>query len=276
MRINQHTQIENFFQQLFRKDFGWRSISHRFSVLHQHYFVRELGGKINVVRYHYGSTVGHVAARSDQTQHRGLMREIEIRSWLIQQKDFRFSGQGAREHCALTLAPGESAEVELTVAAADLGFWDVTRDRHCVESARHSVMAGRSSTDLRLATTLDVRGESIPSRTLALAATSFDEYCGITLSDETTVSLEPQAWLAFHDVQLNSETAVDVTAANRGTGSATIELRLDDPLHGELLGTVRPTDQLMPITGQLVPVTGAHTLYAVFSAADVVLESLTV
>jgi beta-glucosidase len=176
----------------------------------------------------------------------------------------------------LSLASGESAEVELTVAATDLGFWDVTRDRHCVESARHSVMAGRSSTDLRLTTTLDVRGEGIPPRTLALAATSFDEYCGITLSDETTVSLEPQAWLAFHDVQLNSETAVDVTAANRGIGPATIELRLDDPLHGELLGTVRPTSQLMPITGQLVPVTGVHTLYAVFSAADIVLESVTV
>ncbi|MEV4264327.1 glycoside hydrolase family 3 C-terminal domain-containing protein [Kribbella sp. NPDC049584] len=176
----------------------------------------------------------------------------------------------------LSLAPGESADVELTVAATDLGFWDVTRDRHCVESARHSVMAGRSSTDLRLTTTLDVRGERIPPRTLALAATSFDEYCGITLYDESTVSLEPQAWLAFHDVELNSETAVDVTAANRGTGPATIELRLDDPLHGELLGTVRPTGQLMPITGQLVPVTGVHTLYAVFSAADVVLESLTV
>ncbi|RZU01780.1 beta-glucosidase [Kribbella rubisoli] len=176
----------------------------------------------------------------------------------------------------LSLAPGESAEIELIVAATDLGFWDVTRDRHCVESARHSVMVGRSSTDLRLTTTLDVRGERIPPRTLGLAATSFDEYCGITLSDETTVSLEPQAWLAFHDVQLNSETAVAVTAANRGTGPATIALRLDDPLQGELLGTVHLSSQLRPITTQLAPATGVRTLYAVFSAADVVLESLTV
>ncbi|WP_432876547.1 glycoside hydrolase family 3 C-terminal domain-containing protein [Kribbella sp. CA-245084] len=176
----------------------------------------------------------------------------------------------------LSLAPGESAEVELTVAATDLGFWDVTRDRHCIESARHSVMVGRSSTDLRLTTALDVRGERIPPRTLGLAAASFDEYCGITLSDETTVSLEPQAWLAFHDVQLNSETAVAITAANRGTEPATIELRLDDPLHGELIGTVHLPSQLMPITTQLVPATGVRTLYAVFSAADVVLESLTV
>ena len=81
----------------------------------------------------------------------------------------------------LSLAPGESVEVELTVAAEDLGLWDVTRDRHCVESARHSVMVGRSSTDLRLTTTLDVRGERIPPRSLdRIAATSFDDYCAIT------------------------------------------------------------------------------------------------
>ncbi|MER7250729.1 glycoside hydrolase family 3 C-terminal domain-containing protein [Kribbella sp. NPDC000426] len=177
----------------------------------------------------------------------------------------------------LSLAPGECADVELTVAAADLGFWDVTRDRHCVESARHSVMVGRSSSDLRLTTTLDVHGERIPSRTLELAATSFDEYCGITLSDETTVSLEPQAWLAFHDVQLDSETAVTITAANHGTRPATIELRLDDPLHGEVLTTVQvELGPRTPITGGLAPATGVRTVYAVFSAADVVLESLTV
>ncbi|MFI5694174.1 glycoside hydrolase family 3 C-terminal domain-containing protein [Kribbella sp. NPDC051586] len=177
----------------------------------------------------------------------------------------------------VSLEPGETVELELTLAAADLGFWDVTRDRHCVESARHSIMVGRSSTDLRLTTTLDVHGERIPPQSLELAATNFDEYSAITLSHEATVSLEPQAWLAFHDVQLNSETAVSLTAANHGIEPATIELRLDDPRQGEVLTTVQvPPGQLTTITGELTPVTGVHTLYAVFSAADVGLESLTV
>lgn len=178
----------------------------------------------------------------------------------------------------LSLEPGETADVELSVAANDLGFWDVTRDRHCVESARHSIMVGRSSTDLRLTTTLDVHGERIPPRALDhLPATSFDEYCGITLSDETTVSLEPQAWLAFEDVQLDSETAVTITAANHGTETATLELRLDDPLRGEILTTVQiPPSHRTTITGELTPATGVHTVYTVFSAADVVLESVTV
>ncbi|WP_410791702.1 glycoside hydrolase family 3 C-terminal domain-containing protein [Kribbella sp. C-35] len=184
----------------------------------------------------------------------------------------------------VALDPGETAEIELTVAAADLGFWDVTRDRRCVETARHSIMVGRSSTDLRLTATLDVRGERIPPRTLTrLAATSFDEYCAITLTTaardrgDAVVSLEPQAWLAFDDLVVEPAT-YQARVANRGDRPATIELRLDDPLHGELLSTVQvpPTGELVAIAGELASVTGVHTLYAVFSAADVVLESFTV
>ncbi|TDW21470.1 glycoside hydrolase family 3 protein [Kribbella kalugense] len=178
----------------------------------------------------------------------------------------------------LSPAPGETVEVELTVAAADLGFWDVTRDRHCVESASHCIMVGRSSTDLRLTTTLDVRGERIPPRTLErLAATSFDDYCAITLTTDAVVSLEPRAWLAFNDIVLGPAT-YQARVANRSDSPATIELRLDDPLHGEVLSTLQipPTSEGVPVAGELVPVSGIHTLYVVFSAADVVLESLTV
>ncbi|MGY4769555.1 glycoside hydrolase family 3 C-terminal domain-containing protein [Kribbella sp. CWNU-51] len=185
----------------------------------------------------------------------------------------------------VSLLPGESVEVELTVAATDLGCWDVTRDRHCVETARHSVMVGRSCTDLRLTATLEVVGERIPPRSLDhVAAISFDEYCAITLTTaardrgDAVVSLEPQAWLAFHDVLLDGRESCQVSAANRGPEPATIELRLDDPLQGELLSTVQvpPMHRLTSIAAELAPATSVQTLYAVFSAASVVLESLTV
>jgi beta-glucosidase len=83
--------------------------------------------------------------------------------------------------------------------------------------------------------------------------------------------------LAFDDVMLEPGT-YRVSVGNRGSEPATIELRLDDPLQGELLSTVRipPTDQLIPVTGELAPAIGVHTLYVVFSAASVVVESLTV
>lgn len=188
----------------------------------------------------------------------------------------------------LTLLPGESTDVELTIAAADLGFWDVTRDRHCVETARHSIMVGRSSTDTRLAATLDVHGERIPPRSVLtqpgvdhLAATSFDDYSAMTLTTATpdrgdaVISLEPGAWLSFDHVEL-AHMSYKATVANRGSSPATIELRLDDPLHGDLLDKLQvlPSDKLTSLTGHLTA-TGVHTLYVVFSAADVVLEGLT-
>lgn len=184
----------------------------------------------------------------------------------------------------VSLLPGESTDVELTIAAADLGFWDVTRNRHCVETARHSIMVGRSSTDTRLAGTLDVIGERIPPRSLRqLAATSFDEYCAMTLTTasrdhgDATLSLEPGAWLSFDDVELDpAQTSYQACVANRGTARASIELRLDDPLHGEVLATVQvpPTQEPTWIAGDLAPASSVHTLYVVFSAADVVLETL--
>ncbi|TCC22939.1 glycoside hydrolase family 3 protein [Kribbella speibonae] len=212
----------------------------------------------------------------------------------------------------VTLEPSETVEVELTVTAADLGFWDVTRDRRCVETARHSIMVGRSSTDLRLTATLDVRGDQIPPRTLThLAATSFDDYCAMTMTTATrdrgdaVISLEPEAWLAFDDLDLEP-TQYQARAANRGNQPATITFRLDDPLHGQLLGTLQvpPADGLVSIAGDLqldstyTPTSGdraaahagnpaqppgsghirtvelTHTLYVVFSAAGVVLEGL--
>jgi beta-glucosidase len=184
----------------------------------------------------------------------------------------------------VSLQPGETVSVTLSIAATDLGFWDVTRDRHCVEAARHSIMVGRSSTDLRLTATVDVHGEHIPPRPLShLAATAFDDYCATTLTTATpergdaVISLEPQAWLSFDDV-LIQPTRLQARAANHTREPATITLRLNDPLHGEVLATLHipPTNQLVPIPTHLTTPTGVHTLYAVFSAAGVVLETFTV
>jgi beta-glucosidase len=186
----------------------------------------------------------------------------------------------------ISLQPGETSVVDLTVAATDLGFWDVTRAQRCVEDATHSILVGRSCTDLRLAATVEVIGERIPPRSpTRIDATSFDEYCGTTLTTaapergDAVVSLEGGAWLAFDDVLLGAGINCRVAAGNSGSAPATIELRLDDPLHGSVLGQVA-----LPASGTVVehncearPTdrtdTGIHTVYAVFSAPDIVLES---
>ncbi|WP_229401715.1 glycoside hydrolase family 3 C-terminal domain-containing protein [Micromonospora okii] len=71
-----------------------------------------------------------------------------------------------RGFARVALAPGERRVVRLRLRAADLGWWDESRGAHVVEDARHTVLVGRSATDIRLVGTLTVRSaaESVPGR----------------------------------------------------------------------------------------------------------------
>lgn len=187
----------------------------------------------------------------------------------------------------LSLAAGESKRVELTLSAAELAFWDVTRDRPCVETARHSILIGRSCTDTRLTATVDVLGERIPVRELAarpLASVNFDQYCAMTLTcvagsaGEATRSIDPGGWLAFDDIALAAGRFVCTAGVSNETGAtASLELRLDDPLHGELLGSfeVSPRHGWTAIRSELATAGVTGTLYVIFSGRGIGLETLT-
>jgi beta-glucosidase len=187
------------------------------------------------------------------------------------------------------LAPDERMTVHFRLRAADLAFWDVTRNRKVVEESRHSVMVGRSSIDIHQATTVTVRGELIPARdalAVAIPAAGHDDYAGIDLRDasptggDTVSAAEPGAWIAFAQVDFGAGAGActaRVSAADDRT--AVVTLRLDDPLQGSVIGTVRApcpggrygwVDAVTPIEGA----SGVHDLYAVFGSAGVGLDSL--
>jgi beta-glucosidase len=175
----------------------------------------------------------------------------------------------------VSLAPGQTKTVRLTVRAADLGHWDVTRERWVVESGDYDLMAGASSADIRQRTTLSVRGETIPPRDLRAdtRATSFDDYSGVRLADESKASGDAVAaggsgqWVKFADAALHGAHAFTARTASAGSGS--IQVRLDSPT-GPLLGTATA-----PSTGDryayattsaaLGDATGRHDVYLVFS-----------
>ncbi|MFC8799636.1 glycoside hydrolase family 3 C-terminal domain-containing protein [Promicromonospora sp. NPDC057138] len=58
------------------------------------------------------------------------------------------------------LAPGETREVELTVARDDLAYWDVRADRWLVEGGAYRVEVGASSRDIRATAEVDVRADA--------------------------------------------------------------------------------------------------------------------
>jgi beta-glucosidase len=141
-----------------------------------------------------------------------------------------------RGFARVRLAPGERKTVRFELAAADLAFWDVTRGRAVVETAKHTVAVGRSCGDLRLTATLAVHGEEIPPRDPAgpLRAVDADEYAGTepvaVAGSEGVRSSYAGAWLAFLGVDLGRGlTGVRVDGVPAG-GPVTV--RLDDPLAG--------------------------------------------
>ena len=59
------------------------------------------------------------------------------------------------------LAPGESHEVELTVARDDLAYWDVRADRWRVEGGTYRVEVGASSRDVRATADAEVSSDGV-------------------------------------------------------------------------------------------------------------------
>jgi beta-glucosidase len=159
----------------------------------------------------------------------------------------------------VTLRPGESRLVSFELAVDDLRFWDITSDRFVVETARHKVMVGRSSSDIRLTGTLSVRGTRIgPRRALSrpLAAVDHDEYSSISVvavpdsvRGEAVRATEDGAWCCMSGIDLTGVSSVDV----QGDGPA-VTLRLDDPYAGPAFAA-----------GE---VSGVHDLYLVMDAGS--------
>jgi beta-glucosidase len=180
----------------------------------------------------------------------------------------------------VTLAPGRTARVTLTLKVADLAFWDVTRDRNVVESGVYDVRIGSDADHVALAAPLTVHGEVIPPRDLTRVtqAQDFDDYSGVTLTDRSRTSGTSVAataagdWISFADTALpGGRPGLTAQVANPGSTQAHVTVRVDDPNHGPVLGTltVPPgngdryayTTVSTALTGGHA---GAHTLYLVF------------
>jgi beta-glucosidase len=63
-----------------------------------------------------------------------------------------------RGYRRVSLKPGETRTVSLPLRADDLAYWDAASDRWVVEPGRVRLRIGASSSDLRVETTVEVRG----------------------------------------------------------------------------------------------------------------------
>jgi beta-glucosidase len=185
--------------------------------------------------------------------------------------------QTLRAFARVHLRPGETRLVPLSFDASGLAIWDVTRDRWALERGAVDVMAGGASDELPARTALYVRGETIPPRDLSrdTQAQDRDGQSGTTLTDETradgtaVAATAGGAWLRFADSDLRRPSRIVARVAASGAGA--IVVRLGDPAHGRVIGTLP-----VPATGgryawttvsaPLSRASGLHDVYLTFTA----------
>src|SRR5664280_3168641 len=169
--------------------------------------------------------------------------------------------------------------VRLALAAKDLAHWDVTRSKWVVESSDYDVMVGSSASDVRVRSTLVVRGQTIPARDLTklIRAENFDAYSGAKLTDESKAhgtavdAVAGGYWIKFADAQLGAgATSFTASAAKADGGEGAIQIRLDSPT-GPLVGTasIASTGSVYtyaPTSTAIRGASGRHDVYLVFSS----------
>ena len=104
------------------------------------------------------------------------------------------------------LAAGETATIEFAVPTSELAFWDVTRDRWCLESGTWTLAVGRSSADVACSCSLEVIGETVPPRDLRqpTAACNYDDYEGVVIDEckdggSSVAAMQEGAWAYYAD-----------------------------------------------------------------------------
>jgi beta-glucosidase len=153
-------------------------------------------------------------------------------------------------HRRVTLAPGASTELTFRLPLSVLEFWDVAHGAWHREPGAYELLAGASSEDIRLRTTVTVDGEPLAPRpvlTRGLDAADFDEQRDTEIVDRTKVSgdavtpaSEGPGELLYRACDFGTGvTEVTVEVAGAGSveltlaeGPAPVTLTLDRPTAG--------------------------------------------
>ncbi len=142
---------------------------------------------------------------------------------------------------------GEAKRVEISIPVRELEFYDVSRQRMCVEKGEYELMAGASSEDIRLNALVEVDGEVILPR-------DFSEYTQAQLYDaenNTEIFIDPRtseshvrgkAWvnsLTYRNVDFSSCKSISVLAA-AVVDEKKISVEISSGQQAEI--TVKPSD----------------------------------
>lgn len=147
----------------------------------------------------------------------------------------------------------ETKTINFSLSPSEFEFWDVTREKFCLESGTYTIIIGSSSDDIRLLKDISINGEIIPPRNLDLItrAENYDDYLGVYLDEckegGTCVrNKDEEAWILFDEVSFGSDvTSFEARLSNCSSSLGNLEIRLDN-INGKLIGSL-----VVPVTGDL-------------------------
>ncbi|WP_138752575.1 glycoside hydrolase family 3 C-terminal domain-containing protein [Paenibacillus sinopodophylli] len=212
------------------------------------------------------------------------------------------------------LAAGESKTVSLSVDANDFGIWDVNKNSFIVEEGSYTLMVGSSSQAIHGEKNIQINGDELAALQVFKPFNVFDhafatnEVIYHEVSKERTAqslkakkvvgeyyavrSKQNGSYAAISNVDLTGTTSVSASVASDGAGGI-ITLHADTPNSAPIAMIEVPATQPVSYTiaNASVPVTelgyvdvtadlsntslkGKHTLYVVFKAADLRIDSL--
>jgi len=143
----------------------------------------------------------------------------------------------------INVEPNEKKNISFTIPVEELSFWDVTRERYCVETGLYRFMIGASSKDIKLTKILEVIGEEIPKRDLTqcIKAENYDNQSNVLLKknvngEQYVYAVKEDAWLMFMDVDLTNLNEIELELLSTDC-IGSLEIRGDSP-YGEILGKI--------------------------------------
>lgn len=147
------------------------------------------------------------------------------------------------------LAPGESREVELTVARDDLAYWDVLADRWCVEGGTYRVEVGASSRDIRATADAEVPSDGVVVP--LTAASSLGEAMAHPVIGPTVTGMLQGAGLSDDVMIMTSAMPLDRLPYQPGSGVTHKQVRqLLDVANGTGGVVTRATGRLLTLVGR--------------------------
>lgn len=173
-------------------------------------------------------------------------------------------------HRRVTLAPGERTELSFEVPLSAFEFWDVARGGHRLEPGAYDLLAGASSEDIRLRTTVTLTGEPAAPRPLlqhGLDAADFDEQSGGEIVDRTKTTgdaVTPTQSGTAELVYLHCDFGAGVTEVTvEVAGEGVVELSLDGGPALAQLALPTPTSGPYDYTtlGAGIVVEGVHDVH---------------